>query len=301
MDKDYLNNIIEAAITKLKEAQKPLSDLEITAGIVHRLKKKLGEDDRRHSSKGRFRKDSFRDVVNSLEWKKNISQLSDKKFIRKEDEQKYAKPELEDRWTWANISYDKAIEFKLNNLKNIDPFKLEELVSKLLKFIYPEFDFSTTKKTGDNGIDVIGTRQVTTKTKEAIYVQVKGFDGTVGRKYADEFIGALNGVIKNKGYTRLTGLFITTGRYPLSFFEKLKEAQEKNIVYACWDGVELSRQMLKNGLGVKYSLDIDFWKEVDSTAVLESIKPLVKKGSTRSKSIKNTKIKRRKKTKNTSN
>ena len=145
-DKDYLNNIIEAAITKLNDAQKPLSELEITAGIVHRLKKKLGEDDRRHSSKGRFRKDSFKEVVNSSEWKKSISQLSDKKFIRKEDEPKYAKPELANQWTWANISYEEAIEFKLNNLKNINPFKLEELVSRLLKLIYPDYDFSPTKK-----------------------------------------------------------------------------------------------------------------------------------------------------------
>ena len=27
--------------------------------------------------------------------------------------------------------------------------------------------------------------------------------------------------------------------------------------------------MLKNGIGVKYSIDIEFWKDIDSTAILE--------------------------------
>jgi hypothetical protein len=281
IEKDYLNTIVEAAITKLNDAQKPLSDLEITSGIVHRLKKKLGEGDKRHSSKGRFRKDSFKEVVNSPEWKKSIIQLSDKKFILKGDEAKYAKQELADQWNWANITYNDAIDFKLNNLKKINPFKLEELVSKLLTFIYSDHYFTVTKKTGDKGIDIIGIREISEGKKEAIYVQVKRFEGTVSRDNADKFIGALNGLIKKNGYTHLTGLFITTGKYASTFGPKLKEAQEKNISYAWWDGVELSRQMLKNGLGVKYSLDIDFWKEVDSSAVLESIKskktPVIRK------------------------
>lgn len=270
MEKEYSDEIIDAAISKLKDAEKPLSDLEITAGIVHRLKKKLGDDDERHSSKVRFRKNCFKEIINSPEWKKNILQIDNKKFILKEEELKYVKPELAEQWTWTNMSYESAIEFKLNNLKKIDHFKLEELVSLLLKFIYPDFDFNTTKKTGDKGVDVIGIRKITENLKEAIYVQVKGVEGTVSRDNADKFIGALNGVIKKNGYIRLTGLFVTTGKYPLSFTEKLKEAQEKNISYICWNGIELSRQMLKNGLGVKYSLDLDFWKEIDSSAILES-------------------------------
>jgi restriction endonuclease Mrr len=273
MEEIYLKSIVEAAIKKLNDAQKPLSELEITAGIVHRLKMHLGEDDKRHSSKGRFRKDSFKDAVDTSEWKKSISQLSDKKFILKTDEEKYAKHELQEQWTWANISYEEAIEYKLNNLKKIDPFKLEELVSKLLKNIYPDFDFNVTRKTGDQGIDVIGIREIQVNKKEAIYVQVKRFEKTVVREYADKFIGALNGLIKKHSFSHLTGLFVTTGTYSSTFGPKLKEAQEKYVSYSWWDGVELSRQMLKNGLGVKYSLDVDFWKEIDSSAVLESNKP----------------------------
>lgn len=46
-DKEYLNKVIEAAISKLKDAKKPLSELEITSGIVGRLKKKIGQKDRK--------------------------------------------------------------------------------------------------------------------------------------------------------------------------------------------------------------------------------------------------------------
>ncbi len=77
----------------------------------------------------------------------------------------------------------------------------------------------------------------------------------------------------------MTGLFITTGRYPDSFIDKLRNSQDKSISFACWDGTELSRQMLKNGLGIKYSIDKDFWKNFDSTAVLISNKETTKKTS----------------------
>jgi len=294
MESNYLQSIVDAAVVKLNDANKPLSELEITAGIIHRLKMKLGEDDKRHSSKGRFRKESFKEAVDTSEWKKCICQLSDKKYILKSDEAKYAKPEQNDLWHWSNRAYEEAIEYKLNNLKKINPFKLEQLVSKLLQFIYPDFNFTVTRKTGDQGIDVIGTKKIQANKEEAIYVQVKRFEKTVGRENADKFIGALNGLIKKNSYSHLTGLFVTTGTYSSTFGPKLKEAQEKYVSYSWWDGVELSRQMLKNGLGVRYSLDVDFWKEIDSTAVLESNKPskkAISKRKTKRKTVTKKQIK----------
>lgn len=275
MDKDYIEKVIEAGVFKLKESSKPLSELEITSRIVGRLKKTAGSKDNRHSSKVRFRSTCFKDIINSPEWKKRILQLSDKKFILKEDESKYVKTEFADKWTWTNIAYLDAIEFKLNNLKNIDPFKLEELVSKLLKVIYPDFDFIPTKKSGDHGIDVIGIKEDSNNNKEAIYVQVKQFTGKtkIGSPHADSFVGALDGLIKKHNYSHLTCLFVTTSDFSAPFLNKIKESQEYNKSFISWNGIELSRQMLKNGLGVKYSLDLDFWKDIDSTAVLESNNP----------------------------
>lgn len=269
MDNNYKKQIIQAAITKLTSSKKPLSDLEITAGIVHNLKKYLGESDKRHTDKNRFRKDSFKNIINDPEWKKNILQLSNKKYILKTDEKVYTKKSESDNWNWKNIGYEEALQFKLNNLKEINPFKLEELVCTLLAVINPEFKFEVTKKTGDHGVDVIGKKIISSNRKEAIYVQVKRFNGTVSRDNADKFVGALSKEAEKHGYSRIKGLFVTTGSYSTTFIEKLKGEHDKTIKYEHWDGKELSRQMLKNGIGVKYSIDIEFWKDIDSTAILE--------------------------------
>ncbi len=282
-DKEYLNKVIEAAISKLKDAKKPLSELEITSGIVGRLKKKIGQNDKRHSSKIRFRGVTFKEAIDTKEWTKSILQLSDKKYILKEEESIYSVKESSNQWDWCDVDYEKAIEYKLNNLKKVDPYKLEVLVSNLLEKIYSEFEFEVTKKSGDLGIDVKGHKIDSTNKREAIYVQVKKFNKTVGREYADQFVGALNGSLKKNRYSRLTGLFITTGRYPDSFIDKLRDSQDKSISFACWDGTELSRQMLKNGLGIKYSIDKDFWKNFDSTAVLMSNKVTKKKTTVKKK------------------
>jgi HJR/Mrr/RecB family endonuclease len=277
MESNYKNHIIKAAITKLSSSKKPLSDLEITAGIVHNLKKSLGENDRRHTDKNRFRKDSFKIVINDPDWKKNIVQLSNKKYILKADEKIHSKKIESKNWNWKNIGYEDALQFKLNNLKEINPFKLEELVCTLLTQINPEFKFDVTKKTGDLGVDVIGKRKISTNKKEAIYVQVKRFNGTVSRDNADRFVGALSKEAEKHGYSRIKGLFVTTGSYSTTFIEKLKGEHDRTIKYEHWDGKELSRQMLKNGIGVKYSIDIDFWKDIDSTAILEQNNAKTKK------------------------
>lgn len=277
MENSYKKQIIEAAITKLSSSKKPLSDLEITAGIVHNLKKTIGEGDKRHTDKNRFRKDSFKYVVNDPDWKKSIVQLSNKKYILKTDEKTYSKKNETKNWNWKNIGYDEAIQFKLNNLKEINPFKLEELVKTLLATINPEFEFEVTKKTGDKGVDVIGVRKINSNKKEAIYVQVKRFNGTVSRDNADKFVGALSKEAQKHGYSRIKGLFVTTGNYSTTFIEKLRDEHDKIVKYEHWDGKELSRQMLKNGVGVKYSIDIDFWKDIDSTAILEQNTTKIKK------------------------
>jgi hypothetical protein len=195
-DKEYLNQVIDAGISKLKDAKKPLSELEITSGIVGRLKKKIGGEDKRHSSKVRFRIESFKDIKNTPEWKNSILQMSDKKFILTEEESIYSVKQSSNQWDWFDVDYETAIKYKLNNLKKVDPYKLEVLVSDLLKNIYSEFDFVVTKKSGDLGIDVKGHKIDSTNKREAIYVQVKKFNKTVGREYADQFVGALNGSLK---------------------------------------------------------------------------------------------------------
>lgn len=77
MSDNYFEIVIEVAILKLKSANKPLSENEFTRSIVALLKKKLGKDDKRHSSKVRFRKEIFRYIIETSEWKKEIVQTND--------------------------------------------------------------------------------------------------------------------------------------------------------------------------------------------------------------------------------
>lgn len=270
MQDGYELNIINAAISKLKDAEKSLSDLELTAGIVKRLKVKLGDKDKRHSSKIRFRKDFFKSIIETIEWKNEILQMSDKKFILKKDLATYTiKNKVE--WEWSESSYEEAIKKTLANLSIIDPFKIEKLVKDLLNKIYIDYDFIVTQKTGDGGIDVIG-KSKNIDLNEAVFVQVKRHKGTISRDKADAFHGAITSIKKKENYLKVTGLYITTGKYSSSFLTFLNENQEKVMPYISWNGEEFAKQMLKHGFGVKYSIDNDFWTELDSKAVIKSKK-----------------------------
>jgi restriction system protein len=269
MEEAYLKEIIQAANSKLITAGKSLTELELIPGILKRLKSKLGKKDLRHTSKVRFKKEYFKDVIDTKEWLSEIVQLSDKRYILKIDKDKYVSEKTEDLWHWSDLSYDDAIRFKLENLKNINPFKLEKLVSNILNKIYTDFTFNETRKTGDGGIDVIGVCK-SENVKEAVYVQVKKFKGTVSRDKANEFHGTIVDLKRQKDFNKIIGLFITTGSFSSTFEDFLKKNEDECIKYLRWNGEELSRQMLKHGLGVRYSIDPDFWSEVDSTAVLRS-------------------------------
>ncbi len=65
MDKEYFDLVTEAAIEKLSTVNRPLSENEFVRGLVALLKKKHGKDDTRHSSKVRFRKETFRQIINT--------------------------------------------------------------------------------------------------------------------------------------------------------------------------------------------------------------------------------------------
>ncbi len=272
MEKEYLIEIIRAAKLKLLAARKPLSELELIAGIVSSLKKKVGKDDMRHSSKSRFKKDFFTEAIESKEWQEKIIQISiktNKRFILKAEVEKYAPEDKNDIWHWREIAYENAIQYKLQNLKNIDPYKLEKLVSYILNKIFSEFNFKETRKSGDGGIDVIGVSKKE-DIKEAVYVQVKRYSGTLSREKANEFHGTILDLKRQKKYKKITGFYITTGSFSAPFEEFLNKNEIESVKYSRWNGEELAKQMLKHGLGVKYSIDTSFWREVDSAAVLKS-------------------------------
>ena len=200
---------------------------------------------------------------------KTIYQTADKKYVLAQDSKHYEeqlKTELE--WNWHDVSKNLAKKNILNILHKIDSSKFEYFVRDVVKKAFPDVSFEVTVSTGDMGIDIFGTRKDPTHRdrKEAICIQVKNFKGTVGRPEADKFVGAVQSIIndKNNNFSKFEGLFITSGKFPKSFNEKLCSSSKTGVTFACWDGDELTEKILALGLGVKYSIDIDFWKDIDS-------------------------------------
>jgi restriction endonuclease Mrr len=272
MEENYSKSIIDCAIEKLTSAKKPLTELELTKGIVHLLKVKLGKDNPRHSSKGRFRRDSFKYIIGTTDWKESIAQLENKKFVLSQDyEIKSEELNTDAEWHWIDVSKTLAQKNILSILHKIDPTRFEYLVRDVVKKTFPDVSFEVTVSTGDMGIDIFGVRNdpCHKDKKEAICIQVKRFKGTVSRPDADKFIGAVSRLINDNtnNFSKFEGYFISTGKFPKSFNEQLYASNKTGVTFASWDGEELSHRILSLGFGVKYSIDIDFWNDIDPTVV----------------------------------
>ena len=272
MDEKYIKSVTETAIEKLTKKGSPMRESEFTRELVALLKKKYGKDDLRHSSKIRFRKDVFKFVVETSDWKSNIIKLNDKKFSLKIWYKDSNNSQDDSEYNWSDSDLETAVEKMLHTLKKIDPFKLEELVKKIVEKMWG-YSCEVTRKTGDMGIDVVGYKKDDnfSEKKEAIYIQVKRFEGSVNRDYADKFVGAVKEFYIKEKYAKFTGLFVTTGKFPDSFTEKLKNSSETGISFYCWDGKLLVKNLIQLGWGIKYSFDIDFWNNLDSTIIPKEI------------------------------
>jgi restriction endonuclease Mrr len=93
-------------------------------------------------------------------------------------------------------------------------------------------------KTGDEGID--GIIKEDRLGLDAIYIQAKRWNNTVGRPEIQQFVGALAG----KGARK--GIFITTAR----FSEQAKSYLPANVKVVLIDGEQLSNYAIEVNLGV---------------------------------------------------
>jgi restriction system protein len=112
-------------------------------------------------------------------------------------------------------------------------------------------------KRGDGGID--GIIKEDRLGLDAIYIQAKRWEGTVGRPDIQQFAGALQGQRATKG------VFITTSAYSREARDYVKSINTKIILI---DGTELTGLMVDYGVGVSqmgvYELkriDSDFFEE----------------------------------------
>lgn len=265
MDPDYKFAIIEAAITKIEKAGKPISEAELIRGTVHILKKWIGGEKNTHTSKSRFKKEIFNYLVTQNDWCSKIIQLPSKKYDLRIKHPNIIINSNENEWNWQNKDRDIAAAYLKIILEKMDPFKFELLSKKLLEIKYPSYQWSVTSKTGDKGLDINGKRadEKDSSKTELICVQVKRYKGTVGRTEADKFSGALARYAEDKSFSRVEGFFISTGKYPASFHQQLKEASNGKINFLkSWDGENLIDEILRQGMGINFSINISFWQNI---------------------------------------
>jgi restriction system protein len=112
-------------------------------------------------------------------------------------------------------------------------------------------------KSGDGGID--GMIKEDRLGLDAIYIQAKRWDSTVGRPEVQKFAGAL------QGHRAKKGVFITTSEFSK---EATQYANQIDSKIALVDGAQLARLMIDRGLGVSLIETYEL-KRIDSDYFVE--------------------------------
>lgn len=169
-------------------------------------------------------------------------------------------PEDALRQSHATLQADLADDI-LDIIKEQDPAFFERLVVRLLvKMGYGgsfEDAARSVGKSGDGGID--GIIKEDRLGLDAIYLQAKRYQGSVGRPAVQAFVGAITGHRANKG------VFLTTGTFTREAAEYVKNL-DKTVVLI--DGERLAELMIEFNLGVTLEqtyeikrIDSDFFEE----------------------------------------
>jgi len=164
---------------------------------------------------------------------------------------------------------EKAVEEIQSNLRSellaqrakMDPYDFEQLVIDLLFAMgyggSREEAAKVTKKSSDEGID--GVINEDRLGLDVIYVQAKRWQGNVGRKEIQSFVGALAGQQANKG------VFITTSDFVQNAHDYAKSVNQKVILI---NGARLADLMIEHDIGVSTTrtilikrIDTDYFEE----------------------------------------
>jgi restriction system protein len=108
-------------------------------------------------------------------------------------------------------------------------------------------------RSGDEGID--GIIKEDRLGLDAIYIQAKKWEGTVGRPEIQKFVGALAGQGAKKG------VFITTSSFSKDAYEYAKNMKDTKVVLV--DGEQLTQYMIDYNLGVSIVSQYEL-KKIDS-------------------------------------
>jgi restriction system protein len=145
----------------------------------------------------------------------------------------------------------------LTLVKDCTPDFFERLVVKLLvKMGYGGSIQDAGKaigRSGDEGID--GIIKEDKLGLDAVYIQAKKWEGTVGRPEIQKFVGALAGQGAKKG------VFITTSNFSREAHEYAKNMRDTKVVLL--DGEQLTQYMIDYNLGVSVISQYEV-KKIDS-------------------------------------
>jgi len=164
-------------------------------------------------------------------------------------------PEEIFEYSYQKIRQDLASEL-LTRIKNSSPGFFERIVVELLvKMGYGgsrKDAGSAVGKSGDGGID--GIIKEDKLGLDAIYLQAKRWDSTVGRPEIQKFAGALQGVRAKKG------IFITTADFSKEALDYTARIDTKIVLI---DGETLAQHMIDYDVGVSRIASYEV-KKIDS-------------------------------------
>lgn len=161
---------------------------------------------------------------------------------------------------YSRLSKELASDL-VDRIKSCTPVFFEQLVVQLLlKMGYGGSRQEAGRavgRSGDGGID--GVINEDRLGLDAIYIQAKRWDGSVGRPEIQKFVGALHGQRASKG------VFITTSYFTPDAIEYSKNIQNKVVLI---NGARLAELMVEFNLGVSIAetyeikkIDSDFFSE----------------------------------------
>jgi len=160
------------------------------------------------------------------------------------------------------VAHDTLAAELISTIKSCDPEFFERLVVKLLlKMGYGgsrQEAGQAVGRSGDGGID--GVINEDRLGLDAIYIQAKRWEGSVGEGPIRDFKGALDAKNAHKG------VFITTSTFTPAAIEAARTSRSYRIVLI--DGARLAQLMIEHDLGVSVAatyqlkrMDSDFFSE----------------------------------------
>ncbi|OFX70150.1 MAG: restriction endonuclease [Bacteroidetes bacterium GWE2_29_8] len=185
---------------------------------------------------------------------KNTKKTSNNEFNNEDQEQISKTPEEAIEFGYQSIRKNLAEEV-LNQVKQCSPKFFEQLVVKLLLTMGYGGSLqdagSIVGQVGDGGID--GVIKEDKLGLDAIYLQAKRWEGTVGAKEIRDFVGSLVGHKANKG------VFITTSSFTKDAKNYVTTIQHKVVLL---DGDALAQLMIDYNVGVSNVISYEI-KKVD--------------------------------------